>query len=278
MQIKKILNNNVIITVDGQGREIVAMGCGIAFNKKVGDHVPDGQVDKVYTLSNHDMLEKFKMLLADISLEYLEASNEIIELAEKKLDRKLNEVVYISLTDHLHMAVERFREGTWVRNMLLWEIERFYPEEFAIGKSACKVIYEKFGLELPEDEAGFIALHIIDAESDSMQPMADHIMHMIQELLSIVRYTCDVEFDRESLAYYRFITHLKFFAQRVFSGQESHLGVDEEMQAIVRRKYGRAYLCAKKITEFMNKKYHYNVSADERFYLMIHIAKVTKGN
>ena len=105
MQIKKILNNNVIVTEDENGCEVVAMGRGLAFGKKNGDSVDDGKVDKVYRLSDHDMLEKFKELLSGLRVDYLDASTAVIEMAEKELGVKLNETVYISLTDHIHMAI-----------------------------------------------------------------------------------------------------------------------------------------------------------------------------
>ena len=276
MIIKKVLNNNVIITENQEGREVVAMGCGIAFKKKVGDDVSDDSIDKFYTLSNHDMLENFKALLADISADYLEVSNEIIEIAEKELGRKLNESIYIALTDHLHMAVQRYKDGIQIRNMMLWEIRRYYAAEFSIGQKALAILKKRFSLELPEDEAGFIALHIIDGQMDKEQPMANDIMHMIQELTNIVRYTGNIEYDKDSLQYYRFVTHLKFFAKRVLTGQESTAEVDAEMSAMVQKKYAAAYRCVLKIAEFVESNYHYKVNEDEKFYLMIHSAKVMR--
>ncbi|MDQ0202928.1 PRD domain-containing protein [Pectinatus haikarae] len=160
MLIKKILNNNVILSKNTDGQEIVAMGCGIAFKKRIGDFIDDSMIDKVYTLSDHEMMEKLKKLLADLSIEYVEISNEIIELAESKLRKNLNEGIYISLTDHIHMAVQRFKNGNIVRNMMIWEIQRFYPEEFRIGREAVLKLNKKFAINMAEDEAGFIALHM----------------------------------------------------------------------------------------------------------------------
>ena len=278
MIIKKVLNNNVIITENQKGYEVVAMGCGIAFRKKVGDTVPDSAVDKVYTLTNHNMLENFKALLAELSLDYMETANEIIDLAERELDRKLNDKIYISLMDHLHMAVQRYKDGIKIRNMMLWEIRRFYTKEYKIGQQALQIMNAKFNIELPDDEAGFIALHIIDGQMETEQPMANNIMHMIQELMNIVRYTCKVEFNKDSLQYYRFVTHLKFFAKRVFTGQVSTAEVDEEMAEMVEKKYAVAHQCVEKIAAFVESNYHYKINGDERFYLMIHIAKVIRTN
>ncbi|MBP2642753.1 MAG: transcriptional antiterminator, BglG [Firmicutes bacterium] len=275
MIIKKILNNNVVITDNKNGQEVVAMGKGIAFKKRCGESVPEDAIDKIYTLSNHDILERLKTLLVDLSPEYMEISDEIIAMAENKLQKQLNENIYISLTDHIHMAIRRFRDGTFQRNMMIWEIKRFYPEEYAIGEEALKLINVKFGLEIPADEAGFVALHIIDAQMDGDRPLADRIMHLIQEITNIVRYTYSVEFDVESLQYYRFVTHLKFFAKRMFIERSFSNEVDEEMESFVQKKYKMAHLCVQKIAEFLLQQYQYEITADEKFYLMIHITKVT---
>ncbi len=80
--------------------------------------------------------------------------------------------------------------------------------------------------------------------------------------------------DKYSLQYYRFITHLKFLAKRVFSGAQSIDEVEDEMQAMIKKKYAAASDCANKIAAFVEKNYNYKVSADEKFYLTIHIAKV----
>ena len=46
----------------------------------------------------------------------------------------------------------------------LWEIRRFYSREYQIGQYALQMIRERLQVDLPEDEAGFIALHFINAE------------------------------------------------------------------------------------------------------------------
>ncbi len=46
-----------------------------------------------------------------------------------------------------------------IRNVLLWEIKRLYPKEFELGQEARTIIAGRLGVELAEDEAGFIALH-----------------------------------------------------------------------------------------------------------------------
>ena len=273
MIIRKILNNNVIVTENAAGREVVAMGRGIAFKRRVGDRIADSAVEKIYTISRADMMDRFKELVASLSIDYLQTANNIIEHAETVLNCRLNDSVYISLTDHIHMAVHRIRNGISIKNMMLLDIKRFYEKEFQIGQYAVELMNKNFSVVMPDDEIGFIALHIVDGQLDFRQPMANRIMNLMEEISSVVRMICRIDFDRESLNYHRFITHLKFFANRVFMHQESAEELDDEMGDIIKRKYSQAYACAEKIATLVKNKYDYKVSDDEKFYLTIHIAK-----
>lgn len=48
MRIERVINNNVISALDDQGREIVAMGRGIGFQKKSGQEIKAAQVEKIF--------------------------------------------------------------------------------------------------------------------------------------------------------------------------------------------------------------------------------------
>lgn len=265
MTIKKIFNNNVILTENESGREIVATGKGIAFGRRVGEKISDDAVERIYTLSSRSMMEKFKELVASISEDYLNVANEIIDYAQNFLDCRLNESIFISLPDHIHMAVYRIQNGIEIRSMFLIEIQKFYEKEYQVGVHAVKILNRRFKIEMPEDEAAFIAMHIVDAQTDFNIPLANKIMQMIQEITNVIRMTCKIEFDKNSLPYYRLVAHLKFFAKRVFTEQESADEIDDDMNFMVKNKYPQAYICAEKIAALILAKYNYRVSSDEKF-------------
>ena len=52
MVIHKILNNNLILSRDGQGHEVIVKGCGIAFQKKKGQQVEESRIEKIFTAEN----------------------------------------------------------------------------------------------------------------------------------------------------------------------------------------------------------------------------------
>ena len=276
MVIEKILNNNAVISLGEEQTEIIVMGRGVAFGKRPGDLIDQSRIEKVFTLKNNDLTNKLKQLIAEIPIEYITVSEEIINYAKLQLGKNLNDNIYISLTDHIHYAVERFKKGMTIKNGLLWEIKNLYKEEFQIGLEALKKIEQAFGVRLPEDEAAFIALHIVNAELNEDIGNIMAMTEIVQEVLKIVQYHYRVDFDQESLNYYRFITQLKFFAQRLVNKEFYHDDEQDDLFQIVKTRYAEAYDCALKIKEFIYKKYQYIITKEEMMYLTIHIERVVR--
>ncbi|GAA0180125.1 transcriptional antiterminator LicT [Clostridium sediminicola] len=274
MNIEKIFNNNVVVALNDKGQEIVVMGRGLGFKKRVGDLIEEGKIEKIFTLSNKDMSDKFEQLIAEIPMEHMVISEKIIKYAKTQLGKKLNDSIYISLTDHIHSAIERYKKGIQLKNALLWDTKRLYKDEFSVGKEALKMIEDKFDIELLEDEAAFIALHFVNAQLNEEMPIVMNITKVMQEILNIVKYHYKIDFDEESLSYYRFITHLKFFAQRLFNKKCYNDSKDNELFDMIKSKYNDSYQCTKKIHKFIEGKYSYKLTKEERLYLTIHIERV----
>lgn len=125
MIIYKILNNNAVVIKDENGMEKIVMGCGLAFKKKCGEKIDVSKIDKVFVLPDPDVNNKFQEMMTYIPPEYIELGEDIIKYASKALDRDLNDIIYISLVDHLYAAVKRYREGILVKNVILWDIKIF---------------------------------------------------------------------------------------------------------------------------------------------------------
>ena len=275
MRISKILNNNAAVVRDNLSQKKIVMGRGICFKKKTGEEIEGAVVDKVFSLSTADVSSKFQRLVQDMPMEHMVIGEEIIAEAKRQLGRELNDMVYISLIDHVHTSIMRFLDGVTVKNVLLWDIRRFYREEYRIGLWALKKIEKESGVQLPEDEAGFIALHLANAQMDQavMHNMYE-ITRVMQEVSNIVKYFFRVDFDEENVYYYRFITHLKFFAKRLVEHSLYPESEDDDLWTVIKKKYPEAYRCVEKIGQFTEKKYHYQLSKEEQLYLSIHIERV----
>lgn len=275
MKIAKVLNNNVVTVLDAQQRELVIMGRGIAFKKQPGDPVDEDKIEKTFRLESKEISQKLKTMLEETPIEYMDISDEIIQYAQALLGSPFHDSIYISLTDHIQFAIERHRKGLEIKNALLWEIKRVYKKEFAIGMKALGMIEDKLGVMLPEDESGFIALHLVNARMNSDMSETVSITNIVKDILNIIQRNFEIDLDEDSLSYYRFLTHLKFFAKRVLSGNVLE-SADNILYDVVKEQYPESFACAEKIREYTRKIYKRDLTEDEMLYLTIHIERVVK--
>lgn len=275
MIIHQVLNNNLISALDENRQEILLWGKGIGWHSKKGQAVDESKVEKVFRMDTLDSTERLKQLLGETETEAIEASAQIVEYARKTLNKELNKNVYITLTDHISFAVERQRKGIAFHNVLRWEIRKLYAAEYSIGVHALAIIKQKMNVELPEDEAGAIALHIVNAEYDCNMEKTVEMTQIIQQAFNVVRFAFYIDFDEDSLHYHRFVTHLLFFAQRLLEKRMLTGGKDFIYEAM-KKEHPKQFRCALQIAALLEKKYNTSLPAEEITYLCVHIVRITQ--
>lgn len=273
MKIVRILNTNAVVSVDEKCRELIVTGPGIGFKKKKGENLDPTLIDRTYRLESVDDNKRLQEVVAQISEEFLDIASRIVDLSrQEKLQTR--DSLYITLTDHINSAVERYKNGIALKNMMKLEIRKFYPKEYEIGLKAVEWILNQTQIDLGEDEAAFIAMHIVSAELSSNSSVdVNKMTELITAVLQIVRIHFKVEFNEDSLSYERFLTHLKFFAARVFDDTVYQDSMQEIYQALVQQNE-YAYSGVHKIAEYIRKQYNYKLTIDEQLYLLIHIKRI----
>lgn len=276
MQIKKVFNNNVLLA-EQQGHEVVLIGKGLGFQKKTGDRVDESLVTKTYTPTADNWLKNFQALMSDIEPDYFELTSEIIDLAEQRLNTTFNGYLLISLTDHIHFAVYRHQRQMDIKNEILWEIKRIYHQEYEVGRQALALIKDRFKVQLPDDEAGFIAMKFVENSlSDSNGDQTVAMTKLINDILNIAKYQLSLTMSEDSLSLQRFLVHLRFFAERLTLKQaDKSAGTEDEfLFEHVSQKYPQAFACVAKIVTFIQKTTAQPVSMNEQIYLTIHIQRM----
>jgi beta-glucoside operon transcriptional antiterminator len=236
----------------------------------------EARIEKVFQLPDASK-NKFEQLVSDIPYEHTKLASDIIAYASEYLGKKLSKSIYITLTEHLNYAIERQSKNIVFQNALLWEIKRYYTKEFEVGMHALDMVEAQTGIRFTEDEAGSLALHILNAEVDGLNISEAMLMPgIIKDILSIVRYTMNMDIDEKTIAYERFMTHLKFFIQRAVTRQYYNAQDTwevEEFKSFIQR-YPKEYSVALRIKLYMMKKMEYEVSDEELLYLTMHIHRV----
>lgn len=276
MIIEKVYNNNIVLSHNDSGEEVIVMGRGLAFQKQKGDLLEESLIEKVFLSEKADENAQLKKLIQDIDLAEIELSKEIILMAEKALERPFSNTIYLSFTDHLHYTIERARDGVFIPNPLLYEIKRFYPKEFKLAKEALKMIEERLNLSFPESEAAFIALHLANnmATPDGLA-ITMKSTEIVRDILSIISTFFGLVFDETSLSYTRMVTHLQYFVQRILT-DKSYEEEDDFLYELVQSKYPRAFKCGLRIKSYLENNRTLEVRESEMIYLVIHINRVVQ--
>ena len=273
MRIEKVINNNIIQARDNNGVELVVMGRGIGFGKGPGSEVNNAAIEKTFRLDNMDDKEKFKRLLASLPLEHIRLANDIISYARESLKIRLNQNVYLTLTDHISFVIDRYRAGMNFDNILADEVRLFYPVEYSVGRYALEMIEERTGCRLVEDEAASIALHIINGETNLVMGAAFQMIKMMREMMEIIERHITIpegrNYPKERLA-----SDLKQLANRLVSEEPMSGRKDDVLYSFVQDHYKEEYQIINGINEYIEGAYQCSMTEEEKIYLALNIKRM----
>ncbi|MBM6741164.1 PRD domain-containing protein [Enterococcus gallinarum] len=273
MKIKKILNNNAVL-VGKDGKDFIWIGTGLGFKMKPGQAADETKIEKVFVLHKQSS-DRLIQLLENIPIQYASLADDIISYGKERLAYRLSDSIYISLTDHLFNLIKLKKEGISINNRLSWEIRKFYPNEFSIGEYAIDLIEQKTDFELDEAEVSNIAMHFINAQiNDNSEQMEDiqALTKKIKDILSLIRIHNRIAIDEDSLAFERFVTHLRFFFKRL-ENSSTHEDIGNPLLVHVVDKYPKAYETTRLIEDYLNTTLY----DDEQLYLTLHVQKLIEN-
>lgn len=284
MRVKKILNNNAVIAENNFHSEIIVLGNGIGFRKQKYELIDDAEVMKVYSLVDSLTKRKLLNILEEIPFEYFVVSEEIINIAERELCKKLNDNLLISLADHINFTIIRYKAGQYLPNLVNEEIKSFYKEEYRIGINSISIINKKFGVKLSLEEASSIAFHIINAKEEKLNFNLNRIMNGVREIINIIETHFDIKLEEETLGYSRVIIHLKYFLKKATFDIKKEEKQEVNKQEIkyetfyenIQNDYKYETECIDLIENYMSKDFSYQLTYEDRLYLAMHLVKILR--
>lgn len=276
MKIDKVCNNNIVQVSSEDGQEYIVMGRGLGFQKKTGDWIDPDKIEKTYVLEHPVTSQELQQLSRNLPQEESDVFLEILLSVEEELKQSFDPSFFIALTDHLHYAIERYHEGLPLQNPLAWEVRKFYQKEYCIGRKIIAYLNEKLAISLDDEEAASIALHLVNAQKDSsVLNQHQSLTKLVTAISDLVRLHFGMEFDEDSLNYHRFMTHVRYFGQRVLQGEVQGQN-DAFLYGQVQANYPVAFACTQKIAAYVLASHQFVMSKDEQVYLTIHIQRVTE--
>ncbi|MBF6636448.1 PRD domain-containing protein [Rouxiella silvae] len=278
MKVIKALNNSLVLSTDDDNNEIIVMGKGIGFGfgSKVGDVLDPASIEKIYAVQDNQKGREYLRLIEETPEAHIEIVQMILGMANAKLKGGINEQIFFTLVDHISFAIERYHKGISIQNRLLFEVKRFYPHEFTVALQALTYINQRLNIQLPEEEAGNIAFHLVNGQTD-VQNMEHTLLavKMLKDIFNIIQYHFRISIDTDSLNYARFLVHMQFFIQRMVEKKQV-VSKDDFIFSQVIREYPHVYRCALLIRDYIKNLLEMVMSNDELLYLVIHLTRITK--
>lgn len=277
MKVIKVINNNNLCVLDDGGREQIVSGCGIGFGKKYGDAVNPSKVQKTYLITDSELQKRMITMLKEIPNEYIVFTNDMVEHIKRVYPHRLGESLLVALSDHVAFAIERAKRGVSLTNSLLDSIRGAYPDEIRLGEYCVEQMRIRLGVRMAADEAGFIAMHILNARLDSRRDEAYDVTEIVDGCVAAAERFAGEPFDRSSIYFERFTTHLKFLAQRLLRDQplSRRLSEDTIFLAMIKKTCNRHFQCAQAIQEHILREHGKSVNDDELISLAIHLKRIS---
>ena len=269
----KIFNNNSIVSMNDKGEEIILVGGGIGFGIRKNDEIDERKIEKVFCLEKETNY-KFQSIVRNTPLQYILAADQIITYIKKNSSKKINDFIYVTLTDHIYTTIERVKNHIEFDQVLLTNVKNLYHEEYILGLDALKVLQSRLHINIPDSEANFIALHIINAEMNCSMPMIYEITSTIAEIAHYVSETLHTE--QNTISFDRFMTHCRFLIQRIFNKNEDEVNnaLFENILTDIEKAHTEELNCVEHIMDIIKEKCQYEINEDEKMYLMIHLIRL----
>lgn len=274
MEILRVFNNNVVMSRDASGQEVILTGRGLGFQGRPGDTIDDSRVARRFVPAEGRDPDTFGALIADIPPEHVALADEALEVARADLSQELPSHVVVALADHLSFAIKRARSGIGMEYPLRSEVSHLYPREMAAATRIVAYVNERLDVPVPDDEAVAITLHLVNAGFASGDLSATYKMTgLFRQLFDVLERAYGRPFDRDSVSAARFITHLRYFFIRMRRGEQLAQG-HEVLGAAIREAYPEAYGVAVKLAAVLELRLGDEITDNELMYLTMHVARL----
>lgn len=268
VKVIKNINNNVSLCEDSSGKQVVAFGKGLGF-KKPPYEIDLSQIERTY----YDVDESFISMMNDIPEATLKIADELVNYARRTLDAALSSNIVFTLADHIHFCIQRYEKKMNMKLPIYYDLEQLFEREMQVGKYAITIIRKKLHVDLPEEEAAYIALHLINAQEKEKGSYTVQNDQVIQDLIQIIEKDFDMKIKKEDFNYSRFVSHMHYLLKR---GRKKELlqTENDRLYQTMKQDYPQALAAAEKVSVYFKNQLHVDLTDEEKLYLILHINRL----
>lgn len=269
-RVEKVLNHNALIGIpENTTQEFLILGKGVGFGKHVSETIDVSDECKIYSLKESTERGDKKDLATSINPVYLEIANELLDGAEAEF-QTIDRDVMLPLADHIEYAVKRSKNNEQLRNPLTDDIRVLFHAEFKVAEKAKDILLDRLGVQLTDDEVGYIALHIHSSIMDQAVSQAMQMAEAVRECVKLVEAETSKKIDIKSLSYNRLLNHIRYMIARTLKGEVIKLDMNDYINATAANSFKMATKICGELSKSLGKEIH----SAEIGYLAMHIERI----
>ena len=265
------INNNAAICEDGAGHQLVALGRGIGFGEMPHEIALEDIKRTFYGIDR-----KYLAFIDEVDPDVLEFAAQLADIVTQQLSYELSPNLPITLADHIQFALKRAREHLVVPMPLAEDVEQAHPVEYRLAQMAVKGMQKTFDVRIDRHEAAGVALSIVNAAvapSQRRALAAKREDRLLEHVAEAVEREMGAAVNRDSFAFARFTTHIRYLIDRVQKGEPIE-SENSGLYEVLAEQYPRSVACAQAIAAEIEAAYGEALTEEELVYLIMHINRI----
>lgn len=211
----------------------------------------------------------------DLSKELIIKLQDEISQILYKHPQQLTDIALQGLLVHITIAIQRLKQGNSI-SMPINQLRELREQhrELQIAKEITKAMEFITGLDVPEDEAGFITLHLLGAKTfyQSTNEFGQELTEATKKLIAKVSFQSGVDFIDDELLEQGLLVHLKPAIYRL----RYHLGLQNPMKSYIKQEYGRLVEIISRNIKMLEREFAVEFNEEEICYIALHFRAATE--
>ncbi|VYT94997.1 PRD domain-containing protein [Clostridium tertium] len=229
--------------------------------------------------NKHPEINANNKLQQMLDKEWIAIISKNVKKLETELGYSFSDSAFTALVIHIVIAIRRIKEGNQIRTNEISLKELRECNEYKIALELVQDIEHDFKIEIPEEEVGYITIHILGAKVSKMKNSSSEnniitdviIDNSLKEtILSMIRKAEEVlhvRFDDNHDLYNGLLIHVRPAINRLIN----KMPIKNPYLHEIKRRYPFAFEAAVKAFDVLKEKYSIKSNEDEIAYIALHI-------
>ncbi|PUU90532.1 BglG family transcription antiterminator [Halanaerobium sp. ST460_2HS_T2] len=215
----------------------------------------------------HGYNEEIKNLLGELNLGEIEA---VVKAAENDLGIRFTDSAFTGLIVHIAFAISRLlaEQDIKIGAERLQIIKK--KKEFEIAAKIANLLEGKFPVEIPEDEIGFITIHLLGAKMRegkvNTELKENELKYLVKEMIRVVEKYFSTSLAGDQKLYSGLLVHLQAIVNRIIFD----LPIQNPLLEDIKEKYKEVFQASRLAARLIQSEFYVEISEDEVGYLTIH--------